>query len=147
MSCTEEDDDRPTAPAGTRNSIGGVVSGNVVQAAVIHGGVHFGGPAPPVRIPRQLPHAPAHFTGRGRESTAFDRTVAEAVGRPALVVVCGTGGVGTGDVGAARSHLQRAAALYARSSGPQAEHVRARLDRLDHRSASSPSEPPETTQE
>ncbi|WNV88938.1 tetratricopeptide repeat protein [Umezawaea sp. Da 62-37] len=95
MGCTG-DDDEVIVPSGatSTNDISGTAGGPVVQAGTIHGGVHFGASAPPVAIPRQLPRAPAHFTGRTLESTELDRTAAEAVGHPALVVVCGTGGVG-----------------------------------------------------
>ncbi|QTR05055.1 tetratricopeptide repeat protein, partial [Saccharothrix algeriensis] len=58
----------------------------------VHGGVHFhqGVPEPPV--PRQLPAAPAHFTGRAEELDELDGMRAED-GR-VLAVLCGPGGVG-----------------------------------------------------
>jgi len=78
--------------AGRCNELSGPVIGGALQASEVHGGVHFhqGVPEPPV--PRQLPAAPAHFTGRAEELDELDGMRAED-GR-VLAVLCGPGGVG-----------------------------------------------------
>jgi tetratricopeptide (TPR) repeat protein len=63
---------------------------NVVQADQIHGGVHFH--QRPRPVPRLLPPAPAHFTGRDRELDELDELLLGEASPPALVV--GAGGVG-----------------------------------------------------
>lgn len=73
------------------------VSGSVVQAGEIQGGVHlhFAGQEQPVR-PRELPPPPAHFTGREAELAELDRFAEQSAGSdvPLVTVVIGTGGVG-----------------------------------------------------
>ncbi|XVV05080.1 ATP-binding protein [Actinosynnema sp. CA-248983] len=74
-----------------RNELSGSsVVGGVVQAGVVHGGVHFHAPRPPV--PRQLPAAPAHFTDRADELSELDALF--PVPARMLAVLCGPGGVG-----------------------------------------------------
>ncbi|WP_344883307.1 tetratricopeptide repeat protein [Allokutzneria multivorans] len=68
----------------------GAVSGSLVQAGTIHGGVHFHRVPAEIAKPRQLPLPPAHFTGRVPELEALSR----AVGGRALVVITGAGGIG-----------------------------------------------------
>lgn len=71
------------------------VSGNVVQAGAIEGGVHFHAPAEVRRTPRQLPASPRAFSGRGALLDAVDRAVVEATaGTAPMVVLTGMGGVG-----------------------------------------------------
>ncbi|WP_322974654.1 tetratricopeptide repeat protein [Actinacidiphila epipremni] len=88
-----------------RNSIEGQarISGAVVQAQQVHGGVHVYPPAPPpgpapVPVPRQLPPVPGHFVNRRRELAALDavlsRHMAQDAGAIPLIVVNGPAGVG-----------------------------------------------------
>ncbi|GAA1300266.1 hypothetical protein GCM10009634_58250 [Saccharothrix xinjiangensis] len=77
-----------------RNLVSGTV-GEVVQAGVVHGGIHLNAPAPARVAPRQLPAAPGVFAGRVAELAALDRALAPA--GPAVVplsVIGGAGGVG-----------------------------------------------------
>lgn len=78
------------------NAVGGAVSGTVVQTAAIHGDVRIKMPGPKIRVPRQLPPAPAHFTSRTDELAALDQAADRPPGdaRPAVAVVVGPGGVG-----------------------------------------------------
>lgn len=72
------------------------VSGSVIQAGEIQGGVHFHATERrPVR-PRELPLPPVGFTDREPERAALDRFADEAAGNglPLLVVVSGIGGTG-----------------------------------------------------
>ena len=80
-------------PAGTSNDLSGTVLGPSVQAAAIHGGIHFhGGPDDRHLIPRQLPATSAHFTDRTREISELDRLLSQ--GGNAIAVLYGPGGVG-----------------------------------------------------
>ncbi|GAA4608400.1 tetratricopeptide (TPR) repeat protein [Actinoplanes octamycinicus] len=77
------------------NQINSAVEGSVVQAAIVH--LHPPSlPAPP--LPRQLPRAPAHFTGRATEVALLDGLLdAPPLAEPGPVVitaVAGTAGVG-----------------------------------------------------
>jgi hypothetical protein len=74
-----------------RNELSGSVVGGVVQAGVVHGGVHFHQGVEPV-VPRQLPAAPAHFTDRADELSELD--VLFPGPDRMLAVLCGPGGVG-----------------------------------------------------
>lgn len=74
-------------------------SGNVVQASVVHGGVHVHGPAPAgLPVPRQLPPDPTTFVDRSAELDSVDAVLSlrpdGGLSRPAVVLVTGTAGVG-----------------------------------------------------
>ena len=71
------------------------VSGNVLQAGKIEGGVHFHAAEPVRTVPRQLPAAPRGFAGRADLLAAVDAAVADAPpGTVPMVVLVGMGGVG-----------------------------------------------------
>ena len=59
-------------PAGMHNTVPGTVSGQVVQAGLVSGGIHVHPPAGGAGIPppRQIPVPPAHFTDRCDEVAA-----------------------------------------------------------------------------
>ncbi|HEU5428230.1 MAG TPA: hypothetical protein VFU74_15220 [Actinocrinis sp.] len=84
--------------SGSHNELSGHVTGPVVQARVITGGIHVNALAAgvPERTPRQLPPDAAMFTGRAEDLAALNyawaRALSDSVG--ALLVVCGTAGVG-----------------------------------------------------
>jgi tetratricopeptide (TPR) repeat protein len=84
--------------SGSRNELSGFVTGPVVQARVITGGIHVHAPAVGVleRTPRQLPPDAALFTGRAEDLATLDGFWArsQSNGTGALLVVCGTAGVG-----------------------------------------------------
>jgi tetratricopeptide (TPR) repeat protein len=89
--------ERTTTSYETHNSVGDGTAGVVVQAGVISGDVWIGGPrtSEPVRVPRQLPPAPSHFTSRAEEFALLDQVAgAENDGQPAVAVLVGPGGVG-----------------------------------------------------
>lgn len=103
----------------TVNEVSGNVAGPVVQAAVVHGGIHLhgnvgGGPAGlpltlPLPVPRQLPGAPRVLIGRERELKLLDRLTGASGGSGGgLIVLTGAAGVGKAAVGLA--WLQREAA-------------------------------------
>jgi hypothetical protein len=76
------------------NFLGGPVTGPVIQAGQVHGGVHFyRSDAYPMPVPRQAPAPPAHFVARRPEITELDRLAGSRPG-PALIVLTGVGGVG-----------------------------------------------------
>jgi tetratricopeptide (TPR) repeat protein len=69
------------------------VHGPSLQAAAIHGDVYFGtGPARPRHLPRQLPPAPRHFTGRLDSLADLDATLTPD--GPSVAVISGPPGVG-----------------------------------------------------
>ncbi|MFF1305727.1 ATP-binding protein [Streptomyces sp. NPDC058307] len=83
------------------NTVGAsaTVSGPVVQARDITGGVHFHpAPRPPAAaadvLPRQLPPVPSHFTNRHDELARLDRLVGSPCDSPVVAVVSGPAGVG-----------------------------------------------------
>lgn len=83
--------------AESRNAISGTISGNVVQAATVHGGVHIHAPRSGYdpTIPRQLLPAPRRFTGRHHERATLHDLFAESFGTaPTVLVLRGPGGVG-----------------------------------------------------
>jgi len=96
----------PVKPVDSTNAISGIVGGHSVQAAVVHGGIHFhgadgtggadGAAGAGGRAPYQLLATPAHFTGRDAELTELDDIVSSSLSTdvPALVVLSGPGGVG-----------------------------------------------------
>lgn len=86
---------RDTADEGdrTRLSVDGDVSGPVVQAGSVHGGVHIHHSAfAELPVPRQLLPAPRWFASRPRELRELNRLLSDADHR--VAVVCGPGGVG-----------------------------------------------------
>jgi tetratricopeptide (TPR) repeat protein len=71
-------DTDPTSGGGVRNTACGVV-GAVVQAEMVHGGVHLHSAAPDTAVvPRQLPAAPGLFAGRVVELIGLDRALITA---------------------------------------------------------------------
>ncbi|GAA0639417.1 hypothetical protein GCM10010174_71890 [Kutzneria viridogrisea] len=88
----------------TINTINVDEATGVVQAGVVHGGVHIyqPEPRPPVPIPRQLLAAPAGFVGRADQLAALDRVLTpspfdsrEVSGATAVIsAIGGTGGIG-----------------------------------------------------
>lgn len=78
------------------NVVSGTVTGSVVQAGTIQGGVHLHQQPPPTVVPRQLPPAPAHFTNRWNETELLDQLIAGdgAARRPPFAVLTGPGGAG-----------------------------------------------------
>lgn len=118
------------APAPSVNEVSGNVTGPVVQAAVVHGGIHLhantggagGGqagpsltlplvmPASSLPTPRQLPRAPRVLVGREHELAQLDQcTDANGAGTGGgLIVLTGPAGVGKAAVGL--TWLQREAA-------------------------------------
>jgi len=87
---------RVTAPdageSGTRNTLSGGVSGNVVQAGTV-GEVHIHAHPRAVTVPSQLPAAPARFAGREHELRDLSEWRSAASGQ-LLTVISGPGGVG-----------------------------------------------------
>ncbi|MDX6740583.1 ATP-binding protein [Actinocorallia sp. A-T 12471] len=99
-------DDDPGAAAD--NDFAGAVSGSVVQAGHITGDVHVGA-SRRLPVPAQLRARPPHFTNRRAELSAL-RRVSDAVraeGRPGLVVLTGSGGVGKTSLGLSWLHQIR----------------------------------------
>ena len=84
--------------ADTRNELSGHVTGSVVQAGIVSGGIHFHAPAVGVleRPPQQLPPAAALFTGRAQDLVDLERrwALAQQRGAGGLLVIYGTAGVG-----------------------------------------------------
>jgi tetratricopeptide (TPR) repeat protein len=80
---------------GVRNVAAGSVSGNVLQAGVVHGDVHFHPGSRMPTVPRQLLPPDEHFTGRLQELDLLDRLIQEHSGSsPVVVLLKGPGGVG-----------------------------------------------------
>ncbi|MDJ1136285.1 tetratricopeptide repeat protein [Streptomyces iconiensis] len=78
-----------------RNSIGGSVRGPVVQAGVVHGGVHLYHQAPSPPPPRQLFPVTAAWTDREADLERLDAALGERSSyASATVVITGVGGVG-----------------------------------------------------
>ncbi|MFF4383272.1 ATP-binding protein [Kitasatospora sp. NPDC001547] len=79
-----------------RNSLAGAttVSGPVVQAGAIHGGLHLHGPSA-LPTPRQLPPCPRRLIGREAELASLDSSLdPDAGAADVTVVVTGPAGVG-----------------------------------------------------
>lgn len=82
-------------PGEIRNVVHGDVPGAVVQAGIVHGGVHVHPPAgSPGGVPRQQPPPPARFVGREAELAVLGRVRASLGDRFGLVLVTGPAGVG-----------------------------------------------------
>jgi tetratricopeptide (TPR) repeat protein len=80
------------------NDLSGAAGGPVVQAGAIYGDVRIAANPPQVDppVPKQLPTAPAIFTGRSTEVATLE-DIAMAPGeacRPAIAVIVGSGGLG-----------------------------------------------------
>ncbi|MBM7774809.1 tetratricopeptide (TPR) repeat protein [Actinokineospora baliensis] len=84
---------------GVRNEVIAGAVGPVVQAGVVHGGVHLHEPV--AVVPRQLPAASGMFAGRVGELAELDRA---AGGR--VVVIVGAGGIGKTWLALAWAHRQ-----------------------------------------
>ncbi|MBP2479257.1 tetratricopeptide (TPR) repeat protein [Crossiella equi] len=69
------------------------VAGGLVQAGVVHGGVHLHQPPPDPVVPRQLPAAPGLFTGRAAELARLDQAL-DATASVRVSAIGGAGGVG-----------------------------------------------------
>lgn len=84
--------------SGENNVVSGSVSGPVVQAGVIKGGVHFHRQPALSVVPRQLPPVPSHFVNRRSETEALDAIISEdrvsPRKGPSLAVLTGSGGAG-----------------------------------------------------
>ncbi|WP_461120144.1 ATP-binding protein [Saccharothrix stipae] len=82
---------------GVHNTLSGAMPGGALQAGVVHGGVtfHAAPPGSPL-IPRQLPAAPAHFTGRTAELAELDEVLTASTrnGTRMFATLSGPGGVG-----------------------------------------------------
>ncbi|MET9631106.1 tetratricopeptide repeat protein [Lentzea sp. NPDC006480] len=79
----------------TRNDLSGEVSGQVVQAGVVHGDVHFHAAEQPHRgIPRQLPGVARHFTNRIDEQSSLTELLATAGVDVVIASIDGTAGIG-----------------------------------------------------
>ncbi|MEV8437897.1 tetratricopeptide repeat protein [Actinosynnema sp. NPDC051121] len=76
-------------PPAVRNELTAAVSGAVVQAGVVHGGVHVHG-RPDTRPPRQLPATPGPFVGRADALAVLDAALDDR--RP--TAIGGAGGIG-----------------------------------------------------
>lgn len=106
---------------------GGTVSGPVVQARTVSGGIHHHlAPEPAPVMARQLPRVAPYFTGRAAEQAALDAARATGV---STVVLSGIAGVGKSALAAQWLHAQAASAdaqLYtdlAHTVGPLPETV------------------------
>lgn len=69
------------------------LTGPVVQARDISGGIHFHTPTAPT-VPRQLLPAPGHFVNRVDELATLEALLERADGGPVAVVVSGPAGIG-----------------------------------------------------
>ncbi|MEU5995706.1 hypothetical protein ABZ806_42590 [Spirillospora sp. NPDC047418] len=92
-----------------RNEVAADVSGSVVQAGVVHGGIHLRTAAPGTgypAVPAQLPASRPYFTDRVSEMGVLGR-LSDAVrdgGAPGVTVISGVGGVGKTSVALAWLH-------------------------------------------
>ena len=89
---------RPGWPAtgnGAGNVAGGPVSGVLIQAGAVSGGVHLAAGARfAVPLPRQLPAGPARLVDRAGELSLLDGLLAGTARGPLLVVITGAPGMG-----------------------------------------------------
>lgn len=80
-------------PSTTNTATGG--ANQVVQAGDITGGLHVHGTATPTfTVPRQLPRAVTHFTGRRSELDTLDAVLGEQPSTVIISAIAGMGGVG-----------------------------------------------------
>lgn len=86
------------ADGGVRNTVDGHahLSGPVVQAHGIRGGIHFHAPPTPraAATARQLLPAPPDFINRSEELSVLDALAGQVADAPAIVVISGPAGVG-----------------------------------------------------
>ncbi|WP_079194150.1 ATP-binding protein [Streptomyces sp. CB02923] len=80
--------------AEVRNEVVAPVEGHVVQAGVVHGGVHIHSGQEHAVTPHQLPAAPRVFTGRTEELAELTATLDEATETGATVMISALGGAG-----------------------------------------------------
>ncbi|MEV0254665.1 tetratricopeptide repeat protein [Streptomyces sp. NPDC050732] len=105
--------EQKAAEAATYNEVSGsAAAGVVVQTGSVSGGIHVHGSPRPAVVPRQLPAAPARFTGRGCELDRLTAVLEEGSDAGPTVVVSaigGTGGVGKTSLALrwAHEHLER----------------------------------------
>jgi hypothetical protein len=94
--CADRSADGVEHYTGTTNQISGSVVGPVVQASVIHGGVHVHVTQPPRAAPQQLPRPPRYFVNRKQELDALARFRPASAGSQTAVVsvIDGIAGVG-----------------------------------------------------
>ncbi|MFD7669112.1 ATP-binding protein [Streptomyces sp. NPDC059788] len=80
---------------GVRNEVVAPVEGHVVQAGVVHGGVHIhAGRERAAVVPRQLPAAPRWFAGRAAELASLTAALGGAAEPGAMVMISAIGGAG-----------------------------------------------------
>jgi tetratricopeptide (TPR) repeat protein len=85
----------PATPSGASNVADGPVSGVVIQAGTVSGGVHMtAGARFAVPLPRQLPAGPARLVDRAGELGMLDGLLASTARGPLLVVITGAPGMG-----------------------------------------------------
>ncbi|MFI0410081.1 ATP-binding protein [Actinomadura sp. 3N508] len=77
-----------------RNEVGADVSGSVVQAGTVHGGIHLHANTGYPAVPAQLPASRPYFTDRARELEMLRRLGDAAREQAAVIVISGVGGVG-----------------------------------------------------
>jgi len=93
----DESDSQLSEPRVHNELVAGVVSGVVVQAGSIAGGIHFHAAVHEVPAPRHLPSAPPVFVGRSAELAELTTILHKATGADSTVgiaVLAGSGGVG-----------------------------------------------------
>ena len=78
------------------------VSGRLVQAGTVFGGIHVGPSAPPT--PRQLPAAPGGFAGRSRELAGLTNALDTVADTLPIAVISGAGGIGKTWLALHRAH-------------------------------------------
>lgn len=82
-------------PGAIENSVAGLVTGAVIQAGAVNGGIHLEpGPRFAVPLPRQLPSGPIRLVDRSSELGVLDELLAGE--RPGLRLVVITGAPGMG---------------------------------------------------
>ncbi|GLU46534.1 ATP-binding protein [Nocardiopsis ansamitocini] len=98
----------------TDNTIHGDADGTVVQAGVVHGGIHLGAPESVVVVPRQLPLATRGFVNRSVQIALLDALVRqegeggnEAPRGSAISAIAGTPGVGKTALAVSWAHTAR----------------------------------------